>query len=215
MTSRKHFRAHGRRRVDLAATLFVRPLATPGSGESTATDAHGVRIVDLGLGGACVELGHPLAGAAAPRLPMTTLPVPGTPLAGRGGVATAAMVESRRPDLHAWRGDAAAWTSEPRSRAPAPARSATARGPAAATARPRAAPAPPPGPDVEVPADSGVTLEVTAPTLWDPLVLRGRVAWVRRATGNRPMRAGIRFEHRDASALFALFQLLGAHAYDV
>jgi hypothetical protein len=200
--------------VDLAATLFVRPLATPGSGESKATDAHGVRIVDLGLGGACVELGHPQAGAA-PRPPMTTIPVPGTPLAGRGAVATAAMVESRRPDLHAWRGDAAAWTSEPRSRASARSGTSSARWPAAVTARPRAAPAPPPRADVEVPADSGITLEVTAPTLWDPLVLRGRVAWVRRATGNRPMRAGIRFEHRDASALFALFQLLGAHAYDV
>jgi hypothetical protein len=200
--------------VDLAATLFVRPHASPGSGETKATDAHGVRIVDLGLGGACVELGQPVP-VAPPRPPRTTMPVPGAP-AARGGGITAVAAEARRPDLHAWRGDAAAWATEARSRAPSRSGTSSTRWPAASvTARPRAAAPPPPRPDVEVPADSGVTLEVTAPTLWDPLVLRGRVAWVRRATGNRPMRAGIRFEHRDASALFALFQLLGAHAYDV
>jgi hypothetical protein len=58
-----------------------------------------------------------------------------------------------------------------------------------------------------------ITLEVMAPTLWDPLVLDGRIAWVRRATG-RPTRAGLRFEHREPVALYALFQLLGAHLYD-
>jgi hypothetical protein len=59
-----------------------------------------------------------------------------------------------------------------------------------------------------------VTLEVMAPTLWDPLLLGGRIAWVRRGTTGRPTRAGVRFEHREPGALYALFQLLGAHLYD-
>jgi PilZ domain len=59
-----------------------------------------------------------------------------------------------------------------------------------------------------------VTLEVMAPTLWDPLMLGGRIAWVRRGAQGRPTRTGVRFEHREPSALFALFQLLGAHMYD-
>jgi hypothetical protein len=59
-----------------------------------------------------------------------------------------------------------------------------------------------------------VTLEVMAPTLWDPLLLAGRIAWVRRGAQGRPARAGVRFEHREPAALYALFQLLGAHMYD-
>lgn len=213
--------------MDLAATLFVRAQA-PSTGEAKPTEAHAVRIVDLGLGGACVELGQ-AAPPSAMRAPMPTLPlnraafVPGSGGGGGGGGgavgpagSASSGVEARRPDLHAWRGDGAAWMSESRPRPSSRATGASTRWPAAAvTARPHAPVAPPSRPEVEVPTDSGVTLEVTAPTLWDPLVLRGRVAWVRRAAGNRPMRAGIRFEHRDASALFALFQLLGAHAYDV
>jgi hypothetical protein len=122
MTARDHFRAHGRRRVDLGATLVVRAHSAVEGGPQ------GVRIRNLGLGGACVEL------------------------------------RDREMD--------------------------------------------------QVPVETAVTIEVTAPTLWDPLTLRGRVAWVRRATPGRPARAGIRFEHRESAALYALFQLLGAHAYD-
>jgi hypothetical protein len=59
-----------------------------------------------------------------------------------------------------------------------------------------------------------VTLEVLAPTLWDPLVLAGKIAWIRRGAPGRTTRAGVRFEHREPSALYALFQLLGAHGYD-
>lgn len=62
--------------------------------------------------------------------------------------------------------------------------------------------------------EASVTLEVLAPTLWDPLVLAGKVAWIRRSGAARTTRAGVRFEHREASALYALFQLLGAHGYD-
>jgi hypothetical protein len=61
--------------------------------------------------------------------------------------------------------------------------------------------------------DSSVTLEVTAPTLWDPLVLRGRVAWVRPGREDQPTKAGVRFEHTEQSGIFALFQLLTAHSF--
>lgn len=62
--------------------------------------------------------------------------------------------------------------------------------------------------------EASVTLEVTAPSLWDPLTLRGKVAWIRHASPGSPTRAGLRFEHRDAGALYALFQLLGTHGYE-
>jgi hypothetical protein len=117
MAVRDHFRAYARRRVDLGATLRDRQTA----------EEQEVRVRDLGLGGACIEL-----------------------IEGVGVV-------------------------EP---------------------------------------ETVVTLEVTAPTLWDPLTLRGTVAWIRRGAV-RPARAGVRFEHHDAAALFALYQLLGTHAYDL
>ncbi len=57
-------------------------------------------------------------------------------------------------------------------------------------------------------------LEIVAPTLWDPLVLKGRVVWSRADKG--PLhRAGLHFETSDAARVFALFELLGAHDYDV
>jgi hypothetical protein len=116
--ARDHFRAHARRKVNLLAGLHR--IAYDGrSGEA-------VRIRDLGLGGACVELGDK---AQPLRL------------------------------------------------------------------------------------DSPVTLEVTAPTLWDPLVLRGRVAWVRPGREDNPTKAGVRFEHTEQSGIFALFQLLTAHSF--
>jgi hypothetical protein len=124
MAARDHFRAHARRRVDLDATLRGRD----------AGFTHAARVRDLGLGGACLEIGDP----AQPE---------GRPAAG-------------------------------------------------------------------VEREAAVTIEVMAPTLWDPLTLRGRVAWVRRGVAGRPTRAGIRFEHRDPSSLYALFQLLGAALYD-
>jgi hypothetical protein len=128
MAARDHFRAHGRRRVDLDATLRGRD----------GGFSHVARVRDLGLGGACVELGEPVA---------TLLP---------GEVR----------------------------------------------------------PSVGVEREAVVTLEVMAPTLWDPLLLGGRIAWVRRGAAGRPTRAGVRFEHRESASLYALFQLLGAHVYD-
>jgi hypothetical protein len=74
----------------------------------------------------------------------------------------------------------------------------------------RVAASPRPGP-VTLEREASVTLEVLAPTLWDPLVLAGKIAWIRRSAPGRATRAGVRFEHREPSALYALFQLLGAH----
>ncbi|MFO0758337.1 MAG: PilZ domain-containing protein [Byssovorax sp.] len=139
MAARDHFRAHARRRVELSATLRGRD----GSFEQT------VRVRDLGLGGACLEVG--LADDTGSGRPVGVLP---------GG--------DPRP------------SSKP-------------------SALEREAP---------------VTIEVMAPTLWDPLVLSGKIAWIRRGAQGKPTRAGLRFEHREAGALYALFQLIGADVYD-
>jgi PilZ domain len=63
---------------------------------------------------------------------------------------------------------------------------------------------------VDEPLASGdaVTLSFTAPTLWDPLLLRGRVAWVAESR-----RAGVAFEHRAADAAFALYELISSVGY--
>lgn len=60
-----------------------------------------------------------------------------------------------------------------------------------------------------------VTIELLAPTLWDPIVLRGKIAWIKRSGQGRSARAGVRFEHRESAVLQRLFQFLGAHADDV
>jgi hypothetical protein len=130
MPVRDHFRAHARRRVSLGAILH----------DNVGSLAQDVHIRDLGLGGACLEIGEP------------------------------------RPPLGA-----------PLSAAP-PAR--------------------------WLDPEAIVTVEVTAPSLWDPLTLRGKIAWVKRGSASRPTRAGVRFEHRDSAALFALFQLLSANAFE-
>lgn len=131
MAARDHFRAHGRRRVDLDATLRGRD----------GVFSHVARVRDLGLGGACVELGD------------------------LGDTLRALLPGEARPA-------------------------------------------------VGVEREATITLEVMAPTLWDPLLLGGRIAWVRRGAAGRPTRAGVRFEHREPGSLYALFQLLGAHVYD-
>jgi hypothetical protein len=121
MSAREHFRAHGRHRVDLGATL-----------RAQNSDAREVTIRDLGLGGAGIELAELEPSA-------------------EGALVTSSF---------------------------------------------------------EV--DAAVVLEVTAPTLWDPLRLHGTIAWVRRgAPGGRRTRLGVRFEHHDASTLFSLFQVVG------
>jgi hypothetical protein len=125
MPPREHFRAHGRHRVDLHATLCDH--------DGRARD---VTIRDIGLGGAGLEFAEPELG-----------------------------------------------TDESFA-----------------------------VPTLEI--DGAVILEVTAPTLWDPLRLHGKIAWVRRGSpGGKRTRTGMRFEHHDAAALFSLFQVVGAQIF--
>jgi hypothetical protein len=115
MMAAPHFRAQARRKVELQVLLRQQRKAWE-------RDA---RIVDLGLGGACLELGEPLA------------------------------------------------------------------------------------------AGTEVLIEIRTPTLWDPLLLPGSVAWSRRLFIEAPFRLGIRFLHHSPAALLALFDLLGAHGFDL
>jgi hypothetical protein len=60
-----------------------------------------------------------------------------------------------------------------------------------------------------------VTLSFIAPTLWDPLLVRARVAWsTPGAQSNHATRAGVAFEHKNAAAVYALFELVAAMAYE-
>lgn len=111
MPARDHFRAHARHRVDLDGRLRV--------GEASA---HAVKLRDMGLGGACVDLVDAASGAL----------------------------------------------------------------------------------DVEGP----VALEVTAPMLWDPLIVSAKVAWMRRIKPERRLRIGLRFELRDVGTLRGIMKLL-------
>ncbi len=53
-----------------------------------------------------------------------------------------------------------------------------------------------------------------APSLWDPLNLRVKVAWSRSAGGTPPtVQAGVTFEHADPSLVLALFHLIADAAY--
>jgi len=66
--------------------------------------------------------------------------------------------------------------------------------------------------DEAVTPGDAVTLSFTTPALWDPLVLRARVAWV--SDGPPPRRAGIAFDHRSPEAAFALYELIVTLAYE-
>ncbi len=74
---------------------------------------------------------------------------------------------------------------------------------------------------IEVPAAPSfgaghlVTLEVTAPNLWDPLVVPATVAWVRLAPAGNQI-AGLAFNHatKGVAALPALVELLLAFRYE-
>jgi hypothetical protein len=63
-----------------------------------------------------------------------------------------------------------------------------------------------------LPLGTRVSIEIVAPTLWDPLILTGKVVWTR-APKSGPARAGVRFVSDDASRLFALFELLQTFDY--
>jgi hypothetical protein len=65
-------------------------------------------------------------------------------------------------------------------------------------------------------AGDPVSLSFTAPTLWDPLVLRARVAWVSppASAGGGPRAAGVAFEHKSTDAVFALYELIVTMGYE-
>jgi hypothetical protein len=67
--------------------------------------------------------------------------------------------------------------------------------------------------DKVAPGDT-VTLSFTAPTLWDPLVLRSRVAWLSPSTSGAPRRVGLAFEHKSPEAVFALYELIATLGYE-
>jgi hypothetical protein len=66
--------------------------------------------------------------------------------------------------------------------------------------------------DERLAAGDAVTLSFTAPTLWDPLVLRARVAWV--VGGTPHYSAGLAFEHKTADAVLALYELIVTLGYE-
>ena len=57
--------------------------------------------------------------------------------------------------------------------------------------------------------DARLILEILAPTLWDPLVLRGLAIWCGHHEKGS-VRVGITFVHDNPEALFGLFEVLGA-----
>ena len=61
---------------------------------------------------------------------------------------------------------------------------------------------------------ASLMIEVTSPTLWDPLPLRSEVVWFKAGSGRQPGRAGVRFSPDNSPHLFALFEVLAAHAFE-
>ena len=68
-----------------------------------------------------------------------------------------------------------------------------------------------------------VTLSFTAPSLWDPLVLRARVAWVAAGGPQGALAAaqpsaswavGLAFDHAATDAVFALYELIVSLGYE-
>jgi hypothetical protein len=53
-----------------------------------------------------------------------------------------------------------------------------------------------------------VVVSFFAPSLWDPLALPARVAWVKTIRERGTIAAGLAFEPTDPAAVFALFELL-------
>ena len=68
--------------------------------------------------------------------------------------------------------------------------------------------------DEALAVDDAVSLSFMAPTLWDPLVLRARVAWVGPAHPREPTRAGVAFEHKSPTSALALFELVNTISYE-
>ena len=66
--------------------------------------------------------------------------------------------------------------------------------------------------DLPIAAGDEVTLSLTAPTLWDSLVLGGRVAWSSARAGKYD--AGIAFQHASAEAVYALYELISTLGFE-
>ena len=67
--------------------------------------------------------------------------------------------------------------------------------------------------EVDPPLKPGmrVRVQIVAPTLWDPLIVPCRTVW---SGAPSTLRSGLAFEHNESSLVFALFELLEAHAYE-
>ena len=63
-------------------------------------------------------------------------------------------------------------------------------------------------------AGQRIVLEIAVPTRWDPLIVRGVIAWVRAGSGREPWRVGVRFAFEDGAAAWGLWDVLGAEVYD-
>lgn len=61
---------------------------------------------------------------------------------------------------------------------------------------------------------SEVVVEILAPSLWDPLVLRGEVIWENPAPSRGRTRVGVQFAHDAGAALFSLFEVLNTHGFE-
>lgn len=53
-----------------------------------------------------------------------------------------------------------------------------------------------------------IVLEIVAPTLWDPLTVRGSVAWIAPSG-----RLGVRFDYDDSDLVVAVFEVLGVEGF--
>jgi hypothetical protein len=65
--------------------------------------------------------------------------------------------------------------------------------------------------DDQVVVGEELTVSFTAPALWDPLVLKARVAW---ASPGAPYHVGVAFRHHSAEAAFALYELIVSLGYE-
>jgi hypothetical protein len=59
-----------------------------------------------------------------------------------------------------------------------------------------------------LPQADRVVVSFLAPSLWDPLAIPARVAWVNPANANELLTAGLAFEPKDPLSVFALFELI-------
>ena len=68
--------------------------------------------------------------------------------------------------------------------------------------------------EVDVPLLPGtrVRMEIVAPTRWDPVVLHCRAVW---SGAPASPRSGLAFEPGESTLVFALFELLESHAYEI